>query len=216
MDMRQFLLYMDANTTYPELVETLTPALLQGDLNPVSATLLAQSAFSFEPELVHLDEHFSLLNLYNGPTGLFKDFGTGFLAAVMEEFLKNEGRSMVLSAARGDTGVSIARAFAGRQNIICCLLYPSGPIRGLDPSMFVPNGGNIIPIQIRGTFDDCQRLITETIYDTSFAERYHITNANARNPGRLLPQSFYVRSVRQAHRPKSRRSLSLSKGRASA
>jgi threonine synthase len=87
--------------------------------------------------------------------------------------------------------VSIARAFAGRQNIICCLLYPSGPIRGLDPSTFVPNGGNIIPIQIRGTFDDCQRLITETIYDTSFAERYHITNANARNPGRLLPQSFY-------------------------
>ncbi|MDR2418287.1 MAG: threonine synthase [Treponema sp.] len=191
MDMRQFFLYMDASTTYPELVETLTPVLLQGDLNPVSATLLAQSAFSFEPELVQLDERFSLLKLYNGPTGLFKDFGTGFLAAAMEEFLKNNGHSMILSAVRDDTGVSIARAFARRLNIVCCLLYPSGPIRGLDLSTFLPNGGNILPIQIRGTFDDCQRLITECIYDTSFAERYHITTANARNPGRLLPQSFY-------------------------
>jgi threonine synthase len=191
MDMRQFFLYMDADTTYTELVETLTPALLQGDLNPVSATLLAQSAFNFEPELTQLDEHFSLLKLYNGPTGLFKDFSTGFLAAVMEEFLKNNGQSMVLSAVRDDTGVSIARAFAGRQNIICCLLYPSGPIRGLELSTFVPNGGNILPIQIRGTFDDCQRLITECIYDASFAGRYRITTANAHNAGRLLPQSFY-------------------------
>jgi threonine synthase len=191
IDMRQFFLYMDADTTYPELVETITPALLQGELNPLSAMTVAQSAFNFEPELTRLDERFSILNLHNGPTGVFKDFGTGFLAAVMEEMLKNSGRSMALSAARGDTGVSIARAFAGRQNINCCLLYPSGPIRGLDPATFVPNGGNIIPIQIRGTFDDCQRLITETIYDKPFAERYQITTANARNPGRLLPQSFY-------------------------
>ncbi|MDR1398830.1 MAG: threonine synthase [Treponema sp.] len=191
LDMRQFFLYMDASTTYPELVETLTPVLLQGDLNPVSAALLAQSAFNFEPELVQLDERFSLLKLYNGPTGLFKDFGTGFLAAAMEEFLKNNEHSMVLSAVRDATGISIARAFAGRQNITCCLLYPSGPIHGLDLSTFVPNGGNILPIQIRGTFDDCQRLTTESIYDTPFAERYHITTANARNPGRLLPQSFY-------------------------
>jgi threonine synthase len=190
-DMRQFFLYMDASTTYPELVAAIAPVLLQGELNPFSASRVAESAFDFEPELQQLDENFSLLNLYNGPTGVFKDFGIAFLAAVMEELLKNNKQAMILSATRGDTGVSIAHAFYRRQNITSVILYPSGAIRGLDPETFVPRGGNIIPIQVRGTFDDCQRLITETIMDLPFAERYGITSANAINPGRLLPQAFY-------------------------
>ncbi|MDR1955631.1 MAG: threonine synthase [Treponema sp.] len=191
MDLRQFFLYMDVDTGYPELVSTVAPPLLQGELNPFSASRVAESAFAFEPEILQLDERFSLLTLYNGPTGVFKDFGIAFLAAVMEELLKNNRRGMVLSAARGDTGVSIAHAFYQRQNMVSCLLYPSGPIRGLDPRTFVSNGGNIIPIQIRGTFDDCQRLVIEAIKDQPFAERYSISTANALNPGRLLPQAFY-------------------------
>jgi threonine synthase len=191
MDLRQFFLYMDAHTSYPELVATVAPALLQGELNPFSASRVAESAFDFEPELKRLDERFSLLNLYHGPTGVFKDFGIAFLAAVMEELLKNNGRAMILSASRGDTGVSIARAFYRRRGINAVILYPSGPIRGLDPAAFVSSGGNIIPIQVRGTFDDCQRLISETIRDRPFADRYGITSANTINIGRLLPQAFY-------------------------
>jgi threonine synthase len=191
VDMRQFFLYMDSETSYPELVSTVAPVLLQGELNPFSASRVAESAFDFEPELRQLDERYSLLTLYNGPTGIFKDFGIAFLAAVMEELLKNNGRAMIISATRGDTGVSMSSAFRNRQGITSVILYPSGPIRGLDPATFVPNGGNIIPIQIRGTFDDCQRLITEAINDRPFAERYGITSANAVNVGRLLPQAFY-------------------------
>jgi threonine synthase len=85
----------------------------------------------------------------------------------------------------------MAHAFNRRKGICSVLVYPSGPIRGLDPASFVPNGGNIIPIQIKGTFDDCQRLINETIKDRKFAERYGVTSANAINAGRLLPQTFY-------------------------
>ncbi|MDR1277896.1 MAG: threonine synthase [Treponema sp.] len=191
MDIRQFFLYMDAATSYPELVAAVAPALLQGELNPFSASRVAESAFDFEPELIRLDDEFSLLNLHNGPTGLYKDFGIAFLAAVMEELLKNSGQAMILSAARGDSGVSIARAFQRRKGMYVVLAYPSGPIRGLDPSTLITNGGNIVPIQIRGTFDDCQRLVNATINDRNFAERYGVTSANAINPGRLLPQTFY-------------------------
>jgi threonine synthase len=190
-DMRQFFLYMDVNTSYPELVATVAPSLLQGELNPFSASRVADSAFNFEPELKRLDDHLSVLNLYNGPTGVFKDFGIAFLAAVMEELIKNKGFAMILSAAKGDTGVSIAHAFHKRRGIISVILYPSGPIRGLDPASFIQNGGNIIPLQIRGTFDDCQRLVAEAINDRPFADRYGITSANAINVGRLLPQAFY-------------------------
>lgn len=191
IDMRQFFLYMDTDTSFPELVATVAPALLEGELNPFSAARVAESAFDFEPELKQLDDNFSVLNLYNGPTGVFKDFGVSFLAAVMEEFLKNDSHAMILSAAREDTGFSIAHAFSGRQGITSVILYPSGPVRGLDPKSYSTNGGNVIPIQLRGTFDDCQRLVIEAIQDRPFADRYGITTANAINIGRLLPQVFY-------------------------
>jgi threonine synthase len=189
--MRQFFLHMDAKTTYPEVVATMVPALLQEDLNPLSAGRIMESASGFEPELKQLDDNVSLLTLYNGPTGVFKDFGIAFLAAVMEELIKDSQPAMILSACRGNMGVSMAHAFRGRQGIFSVILYPSGPIRGLDPSAFVTNGGNIIPIQITGTFDDCQRLMVEAINDRPFAERYGVTSANAINLGRLLPQCFY-------------------------
>jgi threonine synthase len=191
MDMRQFFLYMDSETTFSELVSAISPILLQGELNPLAATMVAESAFDFEPELQQLDENFSLLNLYNGPTGLFKDFGIAYIAALMEEFVSQEKNITVLSAARSDTGVSIAHAFHKRKNIISVILYPSGTIRGLDEKMFMENGGNIIPIQIDGTFDDCQRLITEIMQDRDFVQRHSLTTANAINVGRLLPQTFY-------------------------
>jgi threonine synthase len=190
-DMRQFFLYMDTTTSYPELVATVAPGLLQGELNPFSASRVAESAFDFEPEVQQLDDSLSVLNLYNGPTGVFKDFGIAFLAAVMEELIKNNGFAMILSAAKGDTGASIAHAFYKRHGIISVILYPSGPISGLDPASFFQNGGNIIPIQVNGTFDDCQRLVAEAINDRPFAKRYGITSANAINVGRLLPQAFY-------------------------
>jgi threonine synthase len=189
--MRQFFLYMDEKTTYPELIAAVAPSLLQGELNPFSASRVAESAFDFEPELKQLDDNFSLLSLYNGPTGVFKDFGVAFLAAVLEELLKNNGNAMIISAARGITGTSIAKAFQGRQGLTVVLLYPSGAIRGLDPSTYVPNGGNIIPIQVKGTYDDCQALVAELINDRPFAERHQVTSANTINPGRLLPQAFY-------------------------
>jgi threonine synthase len=192
LDMRQYILYMDAETTtYPELVRSLAPGLLQGELNPVSVDRVAESAIDFEPELITLDDTFSVLSLYNGPTGVFKDYGIAFLASLMEEFLADGRKAMILSAARQDTGISIAHAFARREGITSVILYPSGPVRGLDSASFVTNGGNIVPIQIRGTFDDCQRLIVEAINDRPYAERYDIPGANAIHPGRFFPQVFY-------------------------
>jgi len=191
MDIRQFFLYMNEETSFPDLVAAVAPSLLEGDLNPFSASRVAESAFNFEPELIRLDDDFSILNLYNGPTGLFKDFGIAFFAAALEELQKNNAHSLVLAAAHGDTGVSMAHAFRGRKGISTVLVYPSGSIRGLDPATFVPNGGNIIPIQVQGTLDDCQRLVEGAINDRTFAARYNVTSANSINPARLLPQTFY-------------------------
>jgi len=182
VDFKQLLLSMDEKTSFKELVAEISPTLFD-------------SACDFKPELIKLDNGLSLLNLYNGPTGVFKDFGIAYLSAMLEEYLKHDDKLkapvLMLAAARPDTGVSMAHAFSGKKGVSLVLLYPSGQIRGLDPSTFVQNGGNIIPIQIKGTFDDCQRLVIETINDQKFSSRYNVTCANTMNPGRLFPQIFY-------------------------
>jgi threonine synthase len=181
---------MDEETSYPELVAALTPVLFEGDLNPLAASRIAKSAFTFEPELVQLDETFSVLKLDNGPTGVFKDFGINFLAALLEELLHGE-KAMTLSAVRRNSGFSIAQAFCGRQGINSALLYPDEPILGLEKSGYVSEGGNIIPIRVKGAADDCRKLIVELLHDRAFTERYRIISANTFNPGCLLPQAFY-------------------------
>jgi len=191
MDLRQFFLYKEEKTSFPELVAAVAPSLLHGELNPFSAARVAESALGFEPELRQLDENLSILTLYKGPTGNFKDFGVAFLAAVLEELLKINSRATILSAVRWNSGISLGRAFQGRRGLTSVMLYPTGPIRGLDSSSFIPNGGNTFPIQIRGTLDECQRLVKEILNDHIFSQRYNITCANAINIGRLLPQAFY-------------------------
>ena len=190
-DIRRLLLSMDEGTSFNDMVAIVAPDILEIGHNPVSSAKIAASAFKFSPELIRLNDGFSILNLYNGPTGIFKDFGIAFLSAALEEFMEKGEQSMILAAARADTAVSMAHAFSGRKGVSLVLLYPSGQIRGLDPSVFVQNGGNIIPIQVKGTFDDCQRLVVEIINDRKFSERYNVTSANTINAGRLLPQVFY-------------------------
>jgi threonine synthase len=181
VDFRQFFTHMNEKTSFQELVVVAATSFLDDSLNPVSASRVAKRAFNFEPKLIKLDDEFSLLNLYSGPTGVFKDFGIAFLSAILEEFLEKDSQIMILSAARPDIGVSMSRAFSGKKGIMLVLLYPSWQIHGLDPSTYVPNGGNIIPVQVKGTFDDCQRLIIETINDREFSKRYNITSCNSMN-----------------------------------
>jgi len=190
-DIRSFFLNLNKNCHFNELVASVMISFLDKGVDSALIDKIAQNAYDFQPELIELDNNSALLNLYNGPTGCFKDFGISFLSAMLDLIVKKNQKIMIISAAKPDTGVSMAHAFGGKKDISLVLLYPSGQIRGLDPSVFVQNGGNIIPIQIKGTFDDCQSLVIETIHDLEFSQRYNVTCANSMNPGRLFPQIFY-------------------------
>jgi threonine synthase len=191
VDFRQFGLYMEPTTTYQELLAAAGPTLLNGELNPEAASRLAES-INFSPELRQLDENLSLLFLNHGPTGWYKDFGFSFVAAALEQALAlRKTTAMVVTASSDVAGAGAARAFAGKKGISSVILYPRGKLHGLDPKTFMPNGGSIIPIQVEGNFDDCQRLVKEIIYDRDFSGRYHVSSANSINVGRIMPQALY-------------------------
>lgn len=52
-------------------------------------------------------------------------------------------------------------------------------------------GGNIHPLRVAGTFDDCQRLVKELFADAPFRKRRRVTSANSINLLRWIPQAFY-------------------------
>ena len=167
-------------------------ALLAPDIPEARSRALARRAFSFSPVLRRVDEQILLLELFHGPTCAFKDFGAQFLAAAMETLLQGESRRIqILVATSGDTGSAVAHAFHGRANIDVVVLYPSGRVSELQEKQLTTLGGNVHALEVRGSFDDCQRLVKEAFQDGALRAKLRLTSANSINIGRLLPQCLY-------------------------
>jgi threonine synthase len=166
--------------------------LLAPGIPPDTARALARRALPFSPVLRRLDEQILLLELFHGPTCAFKDFGAQFLAAAMETLLQGERRRIqILVATSGDTGSAVAHAFHGREGIDVVILYPSGRVSALQEKQLTTLGGNVHALEVKGSFDDCQRLAKEAFQDPGMRARLQLTSANSINIGRLIPQCLY-------------------------
>ncbi|TVQ23473.1 MAG: threonine synthase [Spirochaetaceae bacterium] len=167
-------------------------ALLPRTFNADAARRICERAFSFTPELRTITPQLRLLELYHGPSCAFKDFGASFLAAAMEYLLQeDQERAVILTATSGDTGSAVARAFHNRPGIDVVILYPSGRVSPLQERQLTTVGGNVVALEVSGSFDDCQRMVKEAFIDRSLNEQVRLTSANSINVGRLLPQALY-------------------------
>jgi threonine synthase len=175
-----------------EIGGALSAAFFAPEISPEAAERICRRAFTFEPELTACGGDLRILELFHGPSCAFKDFGACFLAAVMEELLARESsRALILTATSGDTGSAVARAFHNRENIDVVILYPSGRVSPLQEKQLTTLGGNITALEVRGNFDDCQRMAKEAFMDRALNDRLRLTSANSINLGRLIPQAFY-------------------------
>jgi threonine synthase len=155
---------------------------------------IAREAFDFPAPLVPLDPdgRLAVLELFHGPTAAFKDFGARFLAACFARLRKGAGRTLtILVATSGDTGGAVAAAFHGRPGIEVAVLFPKGLVSPTQEQQLTCWGGNVRSLAVRGTFDDCQRLVKAAFLDPQLAEQRLLSSANSINLGRLLPQSAY-------------------------
>lgn len=191
-NLRPWILYMDENTTFPSIAGALTSALIKEEFSPIICEAIATRAFPFSPELTQLDDKLFVLDLSNGPTGSHKDFGISYLISCLEHILLMQDKSaIVVSVTTGEIGASIVSALKDKSRVKGVLLYPKGKIRGFSESDCVWNGGNIYPVQVNGTEEDCFRLASEIYSDHNLVQRYGLTLCNTTNIGRLLPQTFF-------------------------
>jgi threonine synthase len=97
----------------------------------------------------------------------------------------------ILVATSGDTGSAVAQAFHGVPDTRVMVLYPDGQVTDVQEAQMASLGDNITAVAVRGTFDDCQRLVKQAFADDELRTHVWLTPANSINVGRLLPQVFY-------------------------
>jgi threonine synthase len=136
------------------------------------------------------DGRLSVLELFHGPTAAFKDFGARFLAACLTR-MPREHPLEILVATSGDTGGAVAAAFHGRPGTRVTLLFPEGRVSPLQERQLTCWGGNVTSLAVRGTFDDCQRMVKEVLSNPGQVRGREVSSANSINIGRLLPQAAY-------------------------
>jgi len=178
----------------PGLAARLLAPFVEGD--PLAAALrsITSDAFNFPAPLVPLvpDGRLSVLELFHGPTAAFKDFGARFLAACLVPLRTRKSHPLtILVATSGDTGGAVAAAFHERPGIEVAVLFPKGLVSPTQERQLTCWGGNVKSFAVRGTFDDCQRLVKQAFVDPQLRERSELSSANSINLGRLLPQAVY-------------------------
>ena len=200
----------DGVSELPAIAGRLLAPFMEGDPLARELAPLAAEALDFPAPLVPLvpDGRLSVLELFHGPTAAFKDFGARFLAGCFGCLRQGAERPLtVLVATSGDTGGAVAAAFHQRPGVEVAVLFPKGLVSPTQERQLTCWGGNIRSLSVRGTFDDCQRLVKEAFRDAALATRAQLSSANSINLGRLLPQMVYYAAASlatwRAHRERA-------------
>lgn len=163
-----------------------------GEIPDKDLQAIIQDAYPFTAPVVPVDKVSYVLELFHGPTCAFKDFGARFMARVMSYFNRNESTPLhILVATSGDTGSAVGSAFHNVPGLDVTILYPEGKISPLQEKQLSTFDGNVRALKVKGTFDDCQKLVKTAFTDNELRTRLRLSSANSINISRLLPQSFY-------------------------
>lgn len=158
------------------------------------------TSLHFDIPLIQLYPNIFLLEVFHGPTLSFKDVGARFMAQMISRLLQKEKQKNVqlniLVATSGDTGSAVASAFYQVPHVKVYVLYPTGRITSLQEQQIATFDQNIFPIEVMGTFDECQLLVKNILQDKLFLQIQQKNNifystANSINIARLLPQMIY-------------------------
>ncbi|MEO1076967.1 MAG: threonine synthase [Bacteroidota bacterium] len=178
------------------------PAWLHSEVEPDALAALVTNALNFPIPLIPLTGHgpdgvrydgIHILELIHGPTLSFKDVGARTMARLLAYFRQQADAGddlTILVATSGDTGSAVADGFAGRPGLRVVLLYPEGQVSPVQQRQLDVQRPGVRSFAVRGTFDDCQRLVKAAFADPALAT-VPLSSANSINIGRLLPQMLY-------------------------
>ena len=142
--------------------------------------------------LIELDK-INLLELYHGPTLAFKDIAMQCIGNIYEQFnTNNEDITNIVVATSGDTGAAAISALSKRKKINLFVLHPHNKISKVQKKIMTTIGGsNIYNIAIKGSFDDCQKIVKQMFADNIFRQTINMSGVNSINWARIIFQIVY-------------------------
>ena len=159
---------------------------------------LTENAYrSFDIEemapLIELEENRYILELFHGPTLAFKDFAMLLLSELFDLSLKKRNEKItIIGATSGDTGSAAIEAFKNSQNVNVFIFFPKGRVSEVQrKQMTTTDGQGVFPIEIDGTFDDCQNIVKDLFKDKNFNNEVKLGAINSINWGRIAAQIVY-------------------------
>lgn len=176
--------------SFPEIAYVVVTSFLGDVVPPADLKAAVDYAFNVDAPLVQLDNNLFVLELFHGPTLTCKDFGARFMSRLMSVLIP-EKPCTVMVATTGNTGSAIANGFLGRENTNVVVLYPKARLSRSQIAELTSLGGNVFPVEVAGSVEDCKRLLQQAIADPEL-ERFNITGANSINIARLIPQIAYA------------------------
>ena len=150
--------------------------------------------FSSE-EVIELKKfgNLNLIELYHGPTLAFKDIAMQVLGNMYDEFnISSDNKVNIIVATSGDTGSAAIAALNDRKNINVFVLHPHKKISNIQRKIMTTIGSNnVYNIAIKGTFDDCQKLVKEMFSENDFRQKINMSGVNSINWARIICQIVY-------------------------
>ena len=135
----------------------------------------------------------TVLELFHGPTLAFKDIAMQVIGNMYGHLKVAETKPVnVVVATSGDTGSAAIAALNDRKNINLFVLHPHNKISNIQRKIMTTIGStNIFNLAVKGSFDDCQRIVKELFNENNFREQINMSGVNSINWARIVCQIVY-------------------------
>ncbi len=158
--------------------------------------LIKKSYDSFKnKEVVNLKKigGINLLELYHGPTLAFKDIAMQVIGNMYDQLqVAKDKKVNIVVATSGDTGSAAIAALNDRKNINVFVLHPHNKISNIQRKIMTTIGlSNVYNIAVKGSFDDCQKIVKDMFNENEFRKKINMSGVNSINWARIMCQIVY-------------------------
>ncbi|HEY8419757.1 MAG TPA: threonine synthase [Clostridia bacterium] len=198
------LMAMDYEGKAVFILKTFLPEFSEDELRECVKKSISRFEDNIVAPIVKIDDSVYALELWHGPTCAFKDVALTILPELLQTAKQKAGIKediLILTATSGDTGKAALEGFKNVKGIKIAVLYPTDNVSEHQKlQMMIQDGDNVLPLGIKGNFDDAQTTVKKIFCDADCIEQfkkagYLLSSANSINWGRLLPQIIYYFST---------------------
>jgi threonine synthase len=183
--------------SYPQLAEKVVRLFISEDEIPSpDLTDIVKDAFvSFHhPDVLPIKKvgPYSILEMWHGPTGAFKDLAFALLARFVDYFLTKQGKKGVaLVGTLGDTGSAAIHAFKDMKNTRLIVLFPKDSCHRLQRLQMTTVQSPFLRLYAcHCPSDEFDTPIMKAFSDKGFATSHNLIWLNGINTGRFICQTI--------------------------